>query len=291
MKKDLAEEITASFIAALEQGTVPWRKPWSGSGEYPRNYYSGHAYRGINTLILGLQSQVMGYNSPCWTTYKAAEQRGAYVRKGERSTKIVFWKPIKVEDKKTGEDKQTVVARLYSVFNTDQIDGIDWQQPEAGEPIDVPQVLDDIIAGYPDAPTFHWAPQDRAYYRPSTDSIHLPNVSQFDTVEGYAETLLHEMTHSTGHAKRLRRFEIGDHFDGGYAKEELVAEIGAAMLMQHAGISTGATENTAAYVKSWLKSLENDHTLIIKAAQAAQKSCDLILNVAAAANAEESAAA
>ena len=290
MKKETAEHITGLFIAALEKGTVPWKKPWSGSGEYPRNYYSGHKYRGINTLILGLTADAMGYKSPCWTTYKAAEQRGAYVRKGEHATKIVFWKPLKVEDRATGEDKMTVIARLYSVFNTDQIDGIDWQPPEIEhEPISVPDTLDKIMAEYPEPPAFRWQQQDRAYYSPGRDEIVLPNVAQFPTVEGYAETLLHEMTHSTGHAKRLHRFEIGDHFDGGYAKEELVAEIGASMLMQEAGITMGVTDNTAAYVANWLKALNDDHTLIIKAAQQAQKSCDHILDAASAVDAEAAA--
>lgn len=282
MKKEVAEEITDAFIAALQAGTVPWRKPWSGSGLEPRNYYSNRPYRGINTLILGLASQMQGYESPCWTTYKAAEQRGAQVRKGEKSTKIIFWKPLKVEDRDNpDQEKSVILARLYSVFNTDQIDGIDWQQPEQGEPISVPDALNTIVAGYNNAPEIIHQAQDRAYYSPGQDKIYMPNVSQFSTVEGYAETILHELTHSTGVAHRLHRYEITDHIHGNYAKEELVAEIGAAMLMNHAGITQEfVTENTTAYIASWLKSLENDHTLIIKAAQAAQKSCDHILGAA-----------
>lgn len=286
MKKEVAEQIAEQFIAALEQGTVPWRKPWSGSGLYPKNYYSNRAYRGVNVLILGMTSQAMGYESPCWTTYKAAAERGAFVRKGEKSTKIIYWSPLTVTDKETGEEKSVFMSRLYSVFNTDQIDGIDWQPPERGEPISVPNVLEQMIAEYPNPPEFRWMESDRAFYAPHHDRITLPRIEQFDTVEGYAETLLHEMTHSTGHEKRLHRFNSTSFSHGDYAKEELVAEIGAAMLMQEAGITVGVTENHAAYVQSWLKALQDDHSLIIKAAQHAQKAVDLIRNVQSAAKAE-----
>lgn len=271
MNKEQAEEIAQGFINQLRQGSVPWRKPWSADGTVPSNYYSKRPYRGINTLILGLQ----GYQSPYWTTYKAAAQRGAQVRKGEKSTKVVFWKPFEKVDKATGEKSKFLLARLYSVFNTDQIDGIDWHPVERA-PVEVPDALKLVMEGYQDPPTITHAPSDRAFYRPSNDSITLPLLEQFTDTQGYAETVLHEIVHSTGHPKRCNRFEegsIGHRQD--YAKEELVAEIGASMLMQHAGIPVDMPQ-MGAYVQSWLRALEDDHSLIIKAAQAAQKGVDLI---------------
>lgn len=275
MNKETSERISAAIIQQLQQGTIPWRKPWSGSGFLPHNYYSRRSYRGINTLILGVAAMSKGYQSPAWTTYKAASEHGAQVRKGEKATQIVFWKPMIAQDKATGEDKRFLIARLYSVFNTEQIDGIDWNPPDK-EPIEIPDALKMIVEGYQDPPTIQHSPQDRAFYQPSTDSITLPLIEQFTNLQGYAETICHELVHSTGHPKRCNRFEdghVGHRQD--YAKEELVAEIGASMLMQHAGIDVDMPQ-IASYVQSWLKALEDDHSLIIKAAQAAQKAVDHI---------------
>lgn len=279
MKKEQSEEIALKFIAVLEQGIVPWKKPWSPCVGIPlRNAISKRPYRGINTMILGLEQMVHGYTSPEWTTYKAAAAAGGQVRKGEKGTHIVFWKPMKVEDKETGKEKSVLLARLYTVFCTDQIDGMDFVPPVIdSEPVAVPDALAAIYTGYKDGPRLIHVDQDAAFYRPSTDTVSLPRLEQFSTVEGYAETYCHELTHSTGHASRLGRFEVGDHYNQDkYAKEELVAEIGASMLMQHAGIDPDMPQ-MASYVANWLKALNDDHSLIIKAAQAAQKSTDLIL--------------
>lgn len=275
MRKEQAEQIAAPIIEQLRKGTVPWRKPWSAAGVIPHNYYSNRAYRGINTLILGCASLAGGYQSPAWTTYKAAQQHGAQVRKGEKGTQIVFWKPMIAQDKATGEDKRILLARLYTVFNTDQVDGIDWRMPDR-DPVDVPVALKQVIADYPDPPVIEHAAQDRAFYRPSTDTITLPLLEQFDGVTAYAETACHELVHSTGHPKRCNRFDeasIGHQAE--YAMEELVAEIGASMLMQSAGIDVDMPQ-IAAYVQSWLRVLEDDHSLVIKAAQRAQKAVDHI---------------
>jgi antirestriction protein ArdC len=273
MKKELAQEITDQFIAQLKEDKVPWRRPWSLSGFAPHNFTSKRPYRGINLLILGLQ----GYGSPAWLTYKAAEAAGGQVRKGEKSTKILFWKPMTKEDKDTGEDKSFVLARMYSVFNTEQIDGLEWTPPDMSDPVPVPDQLKTLVENYQDAPTFEWTASDKAYYRPSTDSITMPLLEQFNTVEGYGETLTHEMIHSTGHPKRLNRFELTQNVSREtYSFEELVAEIGASMLMQQVGIMPDMPQ-MASYVASWLKVLQDDEGMIIKAAQKAQKAVDHIM--------------
>lgn len=288
MKKEHAEEIAAKFIAQLQDGVVPWRKPWSPYPGVPlQNYFSKRAYRGINTMILGIEQMIHGYGSPAWTTYKAAAERGHYVRKGEKGTKIVFWKPSKVEDKTTGEEKNILIARLYTVFNTDQIDGLEWVAPEPREPIAVPDALAAIYHGYQDAPKMQHGVRDRAFYRPSTDGIYLPTLEQFDTITGYAETYCHELVHSTGHPTRCHRFEVNETpCQDNYAREELVAEIGASMLMQHAGIEVDMPQ-MASYVSSWLKALQDDHSLIIQAAQRAQKAVDHIVGEAVALESQE----
>jgi antirestriction protein ArdC len=276
MKKQLAQDITQMFIEQLAQGQVPWKKPWSSMGAVPHNYHSRRSYRGINALILGLVSQRFGYQSPAWTTYKAASARGAFVRKGEKATHVVFWKPIKIEDKKTGEEKSTVMARMYSVFNTDQVDGIDWQMPER-EPVEVRDAIKQVVDGYPNPPSITHSVSDQAYYMPAQDRISLPLLEQFKDEQAYAETIFHELVHSTGHTSRLDRLNGIASCRGTYAKEELVAEIGATMLMQHTGVEVDMPQ-MASYVGGWLKALQDDETLIIKAAQAAQKAMDHILN-------------
>ena len=273
MKKQLAHDITQMFIEELSKGQVPWKKPWSPGGFTPHNYHSRRPYRGINSLILGVVAQRAGYQSPAWTTYKAAASRGAYVRKGEKATQIVFWKPILVKDKKTDEDKSTVIARMYSVFNTDQVDGIDWQPP-VFEPIEIRDAIKQVVSGYPNPPRISHEASDRAYYVPSEDRISLPLEGQFHDEQAYAETIFHEIIHSTGHSSRLGRDLTGCR--GSYAREELVAEIGASMLMQHTGVPVDMPQ-MASYVGGWLKALQDDESMIIKAAQQAQKGMDHVL--------------
>lgn len=278
MSNKVYEEVAQKFIDQLEKGVVPWRKPWTGAaGCLPHNYYSKRPYRGINPLILGMAAMEKGYQSPAWTTYKAAFQRGAQVRKGEKATHVIFWKPMLKRDEATGEEKKFFITKVTAVFNTDQVDGIDWSMPDR-DPVDVPVALKQLIADYPNPPSITHTASDQAYYRPSTDSITMPLLEQFDSTQGYAETICHEMVHSTGHKSRLNRFE-SDHVGhrAEYAKEELIAEIGASMLMQGVGIDVDMPQ-MGSYVKGWLRALQDDHSLIVKAAQAAQKAVDHITN-------------
>ena len=275
MKKELAQEITDKFIAQLRQGTAPWRKPWISHGYAPHNYFSRRPYRGINTLLLAITSMEQGFTSPAWTTYKKAAEHGAQVRKGEKATRIVFWKQLKVKDKQTEEEKNIPLMRMYNVFNTDQIDGLDFTLPER-EPVEIRDALKLVIEEYPNPPSIIHTVSDKAFYSAASDAITLPLLEQFHDEQAYAETALHEAIHSTGHSSRLNRLESGDFGCASYAKEELVAEIGASMLMQHVGIPVDMPQ-MAGYVENWLKALQDDETLIIKAAQQAQKAMDHIL--------------
>ena len=272
-----AEEITEAVTRYIEEsGTLPWRSGWKTTGLRPHNFQSGKPYRGVNVLLTQISAMTHGFTSSAWLTYKQAADMKGQVRKGEKGTRIVFWKIIEKESG-SGEVEKFPVPRQYVVFNLDQIDGIDWI-PEVGEPVDVPDAVEAIVRGYVKRPAIEHVPQDRAYYTPDRDTITLPDLGQFESPEAYAETLFHELTHSTGHPNRLNREMAGKACRKSYAREELVAELGAAFLMADAGIEANLPA-MAGYVRGWLKALKDDHTLIISASQAAQKAVDHIAPV------------
>jgi antirestriction protein ArdC len=284
-----AEDITARIIAQLEKGVIPWRKPWSIAGHGPTSLQTGKPYRGINALLLSLYAAEGGFDSHLWITYKQAQALGGNDRKGEKGFPVVFWRKVEGEDRKTGEERSFMLMRHFTVFHVSQCDGITIPDRFAPKPRawSDSEALDRIAAGYVGGPAIPYATQDDAYYLPADayylpaqDRIILPPRDAFPTLAGYAETLLHEMTHSTGHASRLGRFseeEGPSHFGSpNYAREELVAEIGAMMMMGEAGIEPDLAQG-AAYIGGWLRALENDSRLIITAAQRAAKATALIL--------------
>jgi len=277
--------VTDRMIAALEQGTVPWRKPWQASTGQPRSMSSGQPYRGVNVFLLSLTAAEEGYRSPFWGTYRQIGDLGGQVRKGERSTLVVFWKQAQAEqrDPQTGEItiKQVPVLRYYRVFNAAQADHLPERfYPAPGEHSQIaePQaVLDGYLAC---GPKLVHVTGDRADYHPATDTIRLPLRSQFRTPEGYYGTAFHEAGHSTGHPARLDRPGIADfdHFGSGkYAREELVAEMTSSILCAQTGIDSPETfGNSVRYIANWLTALDNDHKLVVTAAAQAQRACALI---------------
>lgn len=294
-RQEIEEQVTGRVIEALERGTVPWRRPWSTAGILPTSANTGRPYRGINTWLLSLTAYAEGYGSPYWLTYRQAKTFGGNVKRGEHGTAIIFWKRFETTDRETGEPKTVPLMRTYTVFNLDQTENVTMPKrfapAEALEPIEPGAAVAAVLAGYVDGPSVRHAAQDRAYYSPADDVITLPALEQWSSAEDYACTLFHELAHSTGHASRLDRFADGGepaHFGSAqYAREELVAEMAAAMLAAVNGVEC-ETEQSAAYVASWLRALENDHGLVIRAAQYAQKAVDRILG---AEPAQESAAA
>jgi antirestriction protein ArdC len=278
--------ITDRITKLLEEGVAVWQKPWNSQAGMPRNLFSQREYRGINVWMLGAQS----YASPFWSTFKQAQQAGGTVRKGEKSTPIVFWKVGVGEDEETGKVRRSFLLRHYSVFNAAQLDGIAIPQlPEDVVYEHTPlEQCEKVVTNYPLRPTILHG-DSRAYYRPSTDSIHMPDMALFEVRERYYSTLFHEMTHSTGHKDRLNRSTLVDAVrfgDRSYAKEELIAEMGAAYLCGVTGIANETVDNSAAYLKGWLKCLRDDPKMLVQAAGAAQKAVDHILNRAADAQGE-----
>src|ERR1022692_536573 len=271
------EIITESVLKQLEQGVAPWRKPWATS--IPRNLISKKPYRGLNVFLLATQ----GYGSPYWLTFNQAKQLGAHVRQGEKSTLVSFWKSSEYakENHDTGEteSKTSVLLRYYRVFNVEQCEGLKALHGDEHKPVQPLAECEAIANRMPNPPRIEQHSQ--AFYRPSADIVGMPSRSCFESPEGYYSTLFHELTHSTGHKSRLNRFEENstDHQFGSesYSKEELIAEMGAAMLAGMAGISQATLSNSASYLQSWIKRLKSDSRLIISAASNAQKAADYIL--------------
>lgn len=268
--------ITSRVVSLLEQGVVPWRKPWGGKQRWPRNLVSQRPYRGVNVFL----TASAGYDSPFWLTFNQAKGLGGNVRKGEKGTPIVFWTKWERNDKESGERVEIPVLRYFTVFNAGQVEGVAVPQVDAPDRQHSPiAACEAIVAGMPNAPKVE-SHFDRAFYRPADDLVGLPPLRRFDSAEAFYSTAFHELTHATGHPSRLNRPGIADavHFaSDSYSREELVAEMGASFLSGHAGIETATLENSAAYLAGWLRVLKGDSKMVIQAAAAAQKAADFIL--------------
>ena len=279
---DLYSEITRQITDMLDKGVVPWRSPILGQskGGYPKNLDSKKPYRGVNVFLLAFTAFAKGYGSAYWLTFNQAIAAGGSVKRGEKSSMVVFWKKYEVEDKQTGEKKDALVARYYRVFNCEQCDGI--KPPDAVEfvPTDFKPIeeAEKIVKGYADGPAVEYG-GTQAFYRPSTDTVQMPDATRFVSPDEFYGTVFHELSHSTGAKKRLDR-GLGETLmpfgSADYGKEELVAEMSAAYLCGHARIMPAVIQNQAAYISGWLGRLKEDKKLIIQAAAAGQRAADWI---------------
>jgi antirestriction protein ArdC len=276
------ETITNHIIATLETGVIPWRKEWkttgkNGGGCLPYNLISGKAYRGVNVLTL----MCSGYASTGWATYKQAQTLGYQVRKGEKSTPVVWWNFPTKEERLQG---RAPYAKLFRVFNLEQLDGVPATLPlEDAEPFNAIASAEAVANNYMAGPSHPSLAHggSSAYYSPSYDRVQMPPREAFTAPEAYYSTLYHEFVHSTGIKGRCDREElqgIQRFGDCDYSKEELTAEFGAAFLCAEAGISNEPIlTNSVAYIQNWISKLQNDKTLAVQAAQRAQKAADYIL--------------
>jgi antirestriction protein ArdC len=275
---NLYDEITAKIIDAIEAGTAPWQCPWNrdGDNDMPSNHQSGNEYHGINVLVLWMSQHFGGYSSSRWLTYKQAQAMGGQVRKGSKGTKIIYYQPLEIE-KDNGDTETIPMLKGYTVFNLDQIDGI--ERPDTtvlGEGFDPIAIAEEVMQSTGISISEGGT---RAYYRPSTDEIQMPDRERFSVAEDFYATALHEITHATKHASRCDRptYKAKDaDSQTAYAFEELVAEIGAAMLMGHYKLS-GEVKEHASYIAHWLQLLRNDKRAIFKAAAQAQKAADWVI--------------
>ena len=272
---DVYQEITNRIITELEKGIIPWEKPWVSTGS-AISRTTGRPYSLLNQMLLGRPGEYL--------TFKQCQEAGGKIKKGEKASMVVFWKWIEQEDKETGEKKDIPFLRYYNVFHIDQCEGIaakhqiDAPRPSGAEANEAAQ---QIVDGYVERSgiTLKHEEGDRAFYRPSADMVVVPDISQFKLTAEYYSTLFHELTHSTGHASRLDRLVKAAFFGTeSYSKEELVAEIGAATLVNHVGLETvSSLRNSAAYIQNWLKVLKDDKRFIVSAAGKAEKAVRFIL--------------
>ena len=280
MAFDIYGAVTDRIIQQMERGIIPWEKPWGGM--------SGRAYSGITGKPYSLLNQMLLSKPGAYYTFNQIQKMGGSVRKGESSQIIVFWKqiPVKEQDNQTGEIKTTVVPmlRYYSVFHIDQCEGIPIPQIPTVEPqthAEAETIIDEYI-NRSGVELVHRI-SDEAYYSPAKDCVVLPMPEQFKSLGERFSTTFHELAHSTGHQSRLNRLRATAHFGSeSYSKEELVAEITAAALVNHTGLETRNTfRNSAAYIQNWLTALRNDKRLIVTASGAASKAFDYIIGVTA----------
>jgi len=284
---DLFATITAQLIDDNETGAAgTWRMPWHHLADEGTPTSIDHRpYRGMNAVWLAMVTAAHDWTSGTFGTYRAWQRHGAQVRRGERATQVVLWKPTNTTDadSKTDDSDDTpagrprLIARAYAVFAAEQCDGADeiitrrnQQRTERDTParIDAAEqylaaVAATVIEG-----------GNRAYYRPATDSIHLPTLAQFDTAAHYYATRAHETIHWTGHTSRLNRDLTGRFGDDAYAAEELVAELSAAFTCALLGIPTQARTDHAPYLAHWCRVLKADPSILWSIASKAQASTD-----------------
>ena len=270
---DLYQEVTNRIMEQLESGIIPWEKPWISAGNAV-SHATGKPYSLLNQMLLGRPGE--------YVTFNQCQQEGGKVRKGEKSQMVVFWKWIEQEDEETGEKKEVPFLRYFNVFHIDQCEGLSARHTQKlPDTVAADQTAEALIAGYiqTSGVRLNHEAGDRAFYRPSTDSITLPLLAQFKETAEYYSTAFHEMVHSTGHKTRLDRLEKTAFFGSeAYSKEELIAEIGAAALVNAVGLETSRSfRNSAAYVQNWLQVLRNDKRFIVSAAGKAEKAVSLIL--------------
>ena len=285
--KSVYEMITEKFINMMEAGQIPWHKPWSGvsgidGGAF--NRVTKKAYSFLNQCLLSKPGE--------WASFKQWSEAGGKIKKGEKSEFVVFWKIIGAErereDRETGEIvKERVsipVLRYLPVFHISQVEGVEPLEKTALREINPIEEAEKIRQTYAEREPITIKEQagDKAYYKPLLDYIVVPKIGQFTSSEEFYSTLFHEMIHSTGNWKRLNRFDkntmLAPFGSEDYSKEELVAEMGSAFLLNHVGIDTEkTTRNNAAYIQSWLRVLKNDTRFVVSAASKAQKAAEYVL--------------
>ena len=285
MKKDVYTKITDKIIADLEKGELTWLKPWNAANTDGRIIkplrHNGLPYSGINILVLWAAALEGGFCSPYWMTFRQANMLGAHVRKGERGNLVVYANTItRTDEQEDGSEEEHRIPFLkgYTVFNTEQIEGL----PEHYHVIPAPAI--DPAARNARADAFFTATGatirhggNSAHYSSATDHVQMPIFEAFRSPEAYYATLAHELTHWTKHDKRLARGFSGKRWgDEGYAREELVAELGAAFLCADLALTPEPGDDHAAYIQGWLKVLRNDKRAIFSAAAHAQRAADYL---------------
>ena len=270
--KDVFEVVTNQMIKQLEEGIIPWRRPWQAC--WPTSYTTNKEYQGINTLLL--QSN---YESPYWVTFRQAQKMGGSIRAGEKGRPIIFAdRVVKEEQNEKGEVSVRILnfLKYYTVFNWCQTKGLPEKAPVDRDNQQIVSAEELLRRRSPRIET----DIQKAYYCSQSDAIYLPTLDQFDSSEDYYAAAFHELTHWTGGAGRLCRETLRDYHMGTdvRSQEELTAEMGAAFLCQIAALDTSRTQqNSTAYIGSWLKALQNNPKWVLKASKQAREAVEFVL--------------
>ena len=270
---DIYQTVTDRILSELENSIIPWKRPWQAAG-LAVSHTTGKPYSLLNQMLLGKAGEYL--------TFQQVKQESGRIRKGEKSSIIVFWRFIDKEDEETGEIKQIPFLKYYNVFHISQCEGISAKYTKELTKTANPDVAaESLIADYVAREGVRMENREgnAAFYQPSTDTVVLPLMKQFADSAEYYSTAWHELVHSTGHMSRLARIDSPAAFGSeSYSKEELIAEIGAAALVHTCGLETpNSFRNNTAYIQNWLQVLKNDKRLIISAAGKAEKAVNLIL--------------
>ena len=281
--------ITDKILSDIQNnGKLTWVKEWKTKrGQLPTNAVSKKPYEGINLFLLSLSH----YSSPYYLSFKQVEELGGNVKKGEKATQVVFWKLnqyTKQNEQGETETKNVPLLRYYNVFNLEQCENVTIKEKPAPEITynenEIIENAENLIAEYTTREKINTKiiEQDRAFYRPSTDEITMPLLSQFSSGNAFYSTYFHEIGHSTGHEKRLNRKEVVGTINFGscdYGTEELVAELTAAFLCAETGINNETTErNNSAYIKNWYNAIKADPKMFVMASARANKATKFVLN-------------
>jgi len=284
LKKELYAQVTASLIEQMEQGIAIWQRPWVISKAHqPQNGHSGRLYNGFNRMYLGFMQETFESTDPRWYTFTNVKEIGAKVKKGSKSTIVVYNAPAVTEvenDKGEVETKTWWNVKYYKVFHASMIDGLPEYQVED----ETPEQEDEgscsssirVLHDWCDSNLSLEHGSNQACYIPIMDQICMPDLDMFKRESWYTQTLAHEIIHATGAESRLKRLEKGGFGTDTYAKEELVAEFGAAMLCGMLDC-TPDMEQSAAYLKGWANKCKEEPGMLISAANQAEKAVDFVM--------------
>ena len=280
-RADIYQTVTDTIIAAIEKGmNGKLEMPWHSVNHIPENAQTGNCYQGINVPLLWAHQVNKSYTSPLWATYKQWAERGAQVKRGEKGASIVFYKTFEIDAPEGQDEPQTrMFAKHSTVFNVAQVEGFELEEAPSS-PLIENIASADILVNATGAVIRHEG--GRAFYSPAQDYIAMPPRETFkDTAastatENYYSVLFHELTHWTGAKQRLDRLTPARFGENDYAFEELVAEMGAAMLCASTGVTSTARDDHALYIENWLRALKSDKKFIFSAASQAQKATDFL---------------
>lgn len=275
---DFYQTITNQIIQALEAGIQPWVCPWDRTQAtgLPINASTHQPYQGMNIMLLWMSAAERNFSSPYWLTFKQAKDLGGNVRKGEKGTTIFFYSMVQKKEVENEKEAVYPMLKTYTVFNLDQIDDFSLEQDEKNAPRHEIELLEEVEAFIEATQAKITYGGQKAFFRPSTDIVVIPDRARFHSTADLYATIMHELMHWSGHKSRLDRDMKGVFGSKDYAQEELVAELGSAFLMATFGV-VGEVQHES-YIASWLEALKNDKRYIFKAAAQASKAHQYLLS-------------